>query len=56
MKYAKSIIFTIFILLVFMLRANAAIIQLPEQFTITNNPFLDKITSINDLECKVFLS
>ena len=56
MKYAKSIIFTIFILLVFMSRANAAIIQLPEQFTITNNPFLDKITSINDLECKVFLS
>jgi hypothetical protein len=39
-----------------MLRANATIIQLPEQFTITNNPFLDKITSINDLECKVFLS
>ena len=56
MNYAKSIIFTIFILLVFMLRANATIIQLPEQFTITNNPFLDKITSINDLECKVFLS
>ena len=56
MNYAKSIIFTIFILLVFMLRANATIIQIPEQFTITNNPFLDKITSINDLECKVFLS
>ena len=56
MNYAKSITFTIFILLVFMLRANATIIQLPEQFTITNNPFLDKITSINDLECKVFLS
>lgn len=56
MNYAKSIIFTIFILLIFMLRANATIIQLPEQFTITNNPFLDKITSINDLECKVFLS
>jgi hypothetical protein len=56
MNYAKSIIFTIFISLVFIIRANAAIIQLPERFKITNSPFLDKITSIQDLECKVFLS
>jgi hypothetical protein len=56
MNYAKSILFTIFLSLVFILRANATIIQLPEQFTITNNPFLDKITSLQDLECKVFLS
>lgn len=56
MNYAKSILFTIFLSLVFMLRANAAIIQLTERFKITNSPFLDKITSIQDLECKVFLS
>jgi hypothetical protein len=56
MNYAKSIIFTIFISLAFILSANAAIIQLPERFKITNSPFLDKITSIQDLECKVFLS
>ena len=56
MNYAKSIIFTIFIYLAFILSANAAIIQLPERFKITNSPFLDKITSIQDLECKVFLS
>jgi hypothetical protein len=56
MNYAKYIIFTIFISLAFILRANAAINQLPERFKITNSPFLDKITSIQDLECKVFLS
>ncbi len=56
MNYAKSILFTIFLSLVFILRANAAIIQLTERFKITNSPFLDKITSIQDLECKVFLS
>jgi hypothetical protein len=56
MNYAKSILFTIFLSLVFIIRANAAIIQLPEYFKITNSPFLDKITSIQDLECKVFLS
>ncbi|MEY3193437.1 MAG: hypothetical protein RI982_1219, partial [Bacteroidota bacterium] len=56
MNYAKSILFTIFLSLVFIIRANAAIIQLPEHFKITNSPFLDKITSIQDLECKVFLS
>jgi hypothetical protein len=56
MNYAKYIIFTIFISLAFILRANAAINQLPERFKITNSPFLDKITSIHDLECKVFLS
>ena len=56
MNYAKSILFTIFLSLVFMLSANAAIIQLPERFKIANSPFLDKITSIQDLECKVFLS
>jgi len=56
MNYAKYILFTIFLSLVFFLRANATIIQLPEQFTITNNPFLNKITSLQDLECKVFLS
>ena len=56
MNYAKSILFSIFLSLVFIIRANAAIIQLPEHFKITNSPFLDKITSIQDLECKVFLS
>ena len=56
MNYAKSILFIIFLSLVFIIRANAAIIQLPEHFKITNSPFLDKITSIQDLECKVFLS
>ena len=56
MNYAKSIIFTIFLSLVFMLGANATIIQLPEHFKVTGSPFLDKITSIQDLECKVFLS
>ena len=56
MNYAKSLLFTIFISLAFILSANAAIFQLPERFKITNSPFLDKITSIQDLECKVFLS
>ena len=56
MNYAKYILFTIFISLAFILRSNAAVIQLPERFKITNSPFLDKITSIQDLECKVFLS
>jgi hypothetical protein len=56
MNYAKSILFTIFISLVVILRANAAIIQLPEHFKVTGSPFLDKLTSLQDLECKVFLS
>ena len=56
MNYAKSIIFTIFLSLAFLIRANAAIIQLPEQFTVTNNPFLVKLTSLQEFECKVFLS
>lgn len=56
MKYAKYIIFSIFLSFVFILRANATLLELPEHFTITNSPFLDKITSLKDLECKVFLS
>ena len=56
MKYIKTLVFSIFILLVFFLRASASIIDLPEQFKITNNPFLDKITSFKDLEYKVLLS
>jgi hypothetical protein len=56
MNYAKSILFTIFISIAFILRANAAIIQLPEHFKVTGSPFLDKITSLQDLECKIFLS
>ena len=56
MNYAKSVLFTIFISIAFILRANAAIIQLPEHFKVTGSPFLDKITSLQDLECKVFLS
>lgn len=56
MKYIKTLLFSIFILLVFILRASASIIDLPEQFKITNNPFLDKITSFKDLEYKVLLS
>ena len=56
MNYTKSILFTIFISIAFILRANAAIIQLPEHFKVTGSPFLDKITSLQDLECKVFLS
>lgn len=56
MKYIKTLVFSIFILLVFFLRASASTIDLPEQFKITNNPFLDKITSFKDLEYKVLLS
>ena len=56
MKYVKSILFTIFISLVFILRANAAIIQLPEHFTITSSPFLDKIMSLPGLETRIYLS
>ena len=56
MKYIKTLVFSIFILLVFFLRASASIIDLPEEFKITNNPFLDKITSFKDLEYKVLLS
>ena len=56
MNYTKSILFIIFLSLVFILRANAAIIQLPEHFKVTGSPILDKITSLQDLECKVFLS
>ena len=56
MKYIKTLVFSIFILLVLFLRASASTIDLPEQFKITNNPFLDKITSFKDLEYKVLLS
>ena len=56
MKYVKSILFILFFTLVFILRANAAIIQLPEHFTITSSPFLDKIMSLPGLETKIFLS
>jgi len=56
MKYVKSILFTIFISLVFILRANAAIIQLPEHFTITRSLFLDKIMSLPGLETRIYLS
>jgi hypothetical protein len=56
MNYAKSILFTIFISLVVILRANAAIIQLPEHFTITSSPFLDKIMSLPGLETRIYLS
>jgi hypothetical protein len=56
MKYAKSILFTIFISLVFILRANASIKQLPEHFIITSSPFLDKIMSLPGLETRIFLS
>jgi len=56
MNYAKSILFTIFISLAFILRANTSFKELPEHFTITSSPFLDKITSFKDLECKVFLT
>ncbi|MFA9205188.1 MAG: hypothetical protein ACEQR6_00780 [Burkholderiaceae bacterium] len=56
MNYAKSILFTIIISLVFNIRTNAAIIQLPEHFTITSSPFLDKIMSLPGLETRIFLS
>ncbi len=56
MKYAKSILLSIFIFLVFILRANASLKELPEHFTISNNPFLDKIMSLQGLETKIFLS
>jgi len=56
MNYAKSILFTILISLVFILRANATIIQLPEHFTITSSPFLDKIMSLPGLETRIYLS
>ena len=56
MSYVRLTLSTIFILVFFILSANAAVIQLPEQFKITGNKFLDKLTSFQDLECKVFLS
>ncbi len=56
MNYAKSILFTIIISLVFNIRTNAAIIQLPEHFTITSSPFLDKIMSLPGLETRIYLS
>ena len=56
MKYAKSIIFILFFTLVFILRANAALSALPEHFTITKSAFLDKITSLQGLETKIYLS
>jgi len=56
MNYVKSIVFTIFISLVFILRLNAALMELPERFKITSSPFLDKIISIPGLETKIFLS
>jgi hypothetical protein len=56
MKYTKSILFILFFTLVFILRANAALKELPEHFKVSNSPFLDKITSLKDLECKLLLS
>ena len=56
MNYAKSILFTIFISLFFILRANASLKELPEHFTITSSPFLDKIMSLPGLETRIYLS
>ena len=56
MKYVKSILFILFFTLVFILRANATLLELPEQFKISNNAFLDKIMSLPGLETKIFLS
>jgi len=56
MKYVKSIIFSIVFTLVFNLSANAALLELPDQFTITKNSFLDKIMGLPGLETKIFLS
>ena len=56
MKYVKSILFILFFTLVFILRANATLLELPEHFKITNNAFLDKIMSLPGLETKIFLS
>lgn len=56
MKYVKSILFILFFTLVFNLRANARLLELPEHFKITNNAFLDKIMSLPGLETKIFLS
>jgi len=56
MKYAKSIIFTLFFTLVFILRTNAALKELPEHFTITKTAFLEKIMSLSGLETKIYLS
>jgi len=56
MKYAKSILFILFFTLVFILRANAALKELPEHFIITKSAFLDKITSLQGLETKIYLS
>ena len=56
MNYAKSILFTIFISLFFILRTNASLKELPEHFTITSSPFLDKIMSLPGLETRIYLS
>ena len=56
MNYVKSIIFTIFISIAFILSANATLSELPEHFKVSGNPFLDKIVNLKDLECKVFIS
>jgi len=56
MKYVKSILFILFFTLVFILRANATLLELPEHFKISNNAFLDKIMSLPGLETKIFLS
>ena len=56
MKYVKSILFILFFTLVFILRANARILELPEHFKISSNAFLDKIMSLPGLETKIFLS
>jgi hypothetical protein len=56
MNYAKSILFTIFISLAFILRGNAALSELPEHFKVSGNTFLDKIMSLPGLETKIFLS
>jgi len=56
MKYVKSILFILFFTLVFILRSNATLLELPEHFKISNNAFLDKIMSLPGLETKIFLS
>lgn len=56
MKYIKSILFFLFFSLVFIPKAKSSFLELPESFKISNNPFLDKITSLKELEYKVLLS
>jgi len=56
MKYAIYIFFLIFIFLDLNLRANEVLSALPDHFNVSSSPFLDKITSLQDLEYKVILS